>query len=285
MGDLYGGGVIYKIVDASTAITPEVDLDITMGYSSTNIFSQNDLASGYSNSGVEVNVTTTHGSSPQICFNYTNSNAGDYGWTTNVRIFKKVEEVEEEISVGKRHTIAWSEAAQRWVTRYSFTPQYYSTYKTKFISFEKGQLYIHDDSDNKNYFYKGKYPTQVSYVENTQPSQPKVFMTHSVEGNASPTLTKFHTVDNWDMNSDLIQDDYIQREGTYYSDMFGDVNDPNVSDNATYGDKLMRGTKLRGQYLKVFMTFRQENLEVKHSNIGFVTSKGHTTNGSRGNSQ
>lgn len=285
VGDFYKGGVIFKITGGGTAITPEVDLDITMGYANTNIFSANDLASDYSNSGVEVSVTATHGSSPQICFNYTNSNAGDYEWTTNVRIFKKVEEIEEQISVGKRTTLAWSEAAQRWVTRYSFTPEYFSTYKTGFTSFVNGQLFIHDDSNNKNYFYNGKYPTQVCYVENVEPSQPKVFMTHSVEGNAEPTLTKFETIDNWTMNSDLVKGDYIEREGTYYSDMFGDVNDPNVGDNATYGDKLMRGTKLRGQYLKVFMTFRQEDLEVKHSNIGYITSKGHTTNGSRGGGQ
>jgi hypothetical protein len=285
VGDFYKGGVIFKIIDSDTAITPEVDLDITMGYADTNIFSANDLASGYSNSGVEVSVTATHGSSPEICFNYTNSNAGDYEWTTNVRIFKKVEEIEEQISVGKRTTLAWSEAAQRWVTRYSFTPEYFSTYKTGFASFVNGRLFIHDDSNNKNYFYNGKYPTQVCYVENIEPSQPKVFLTHSVEGNSEPSLAKFETIDNWTMNSDLVKGDYIEREGTYYSDMFGDVNDPNVGDNATYGDKLMRGTKLRGQYLKVFMTFRQEDLEVKHSNIGYITSKGHTTNGSRGGSQ
>lgn len=285
VGDFFGGGVIFKIEGGGTAITPEVDLDITMGYASTNIFSANDLASGYSNSGVEVSVTATHGSSPEICFNYTNSNAGNYGWTTNVRIFKKVEEIEEQISVGKRTSLAWSEAAQRWVTRYSFTPEYFSTYKTGFTSFVNGQLFIHDDSNNKNYFYNGKYPTQVCYVENVEPSQPKVFMTHSVEGNAEPTLTKFETIDNWTMNSDLVKGDYVEREGTYYSDMFGDVNDPNVGDNSTYGDKLMKGTKLRGQYLKVFMTFRQEDLEVKHSNVGYITSKGHTTNGSRESSQ
>jgi len=281
VGDVFGGGVIFKIIDSDTAITPEVDLDVTMGYADTNIFSSDDLASGYSNSGIELTVTSNHGSNPQICFNYTNSNAGSYAWQTNVQIFKKIEEISEEVQAGARQTIAWSQAAQRWVTRYSFTPEYFSTYKTTFASFVNGELFIHDDVNNKNYFYNGKYPTQISYVENIEPSQPKVFMTHSVEGNSQPTLTKFETIDNWTMNSDLIKGDYIKREGTYYSDIFGDVNDPNVGDNASYGDKLMKGTKLRGQYLKVFMTFRQEDLEVKHSNIGYITSKGHTTNGER----
>jgi hypothetical protein len=277
VGDIFGGGIIYKIVDSDTATTAETDLDITMGYADTNIFSVNDLASGYSNSGVEVTISETHGSNPQIDFNFTNSNTGNYDWQTNVKIYKKVEEVTQEIQVGAKQTIAWSQDASRWVTRYSFTPEYYSTFKTTFASFVNGELFIHDDVNNKNYFYNGKYPTQVSYIENVAPSQPKVFMTHAVEGNAKPRITKFETVDNWVMNSDLLSDDYIKREGTYYSDMFGDVNDPNVSDNATYGDRLMRGTKLRGQYLKVFMTFRDNDLEVKHSNIGYITSKGHTT--------
>ena len=268
VGDIFGGGIIYKIVDSDTAITAETDLDITMGYADTNVFSANDLASGYSNSGVEVTI-----SGPNT------GGMGAYAPTplVNDEIYKKVEEVTQEIQVGAKQTIAWSQDASRWVTRYSFTPEYYSTFKTTFASFVNGELFIHDDVNNKNYFYNGKYPTQVSYIENVAPSQPKVFMTHSVEGNAKPRITKFETVDNWVMNSDLLSDDYVKREGTYYSDMFGDVNDPNVSDNATYGDRLMRGTKLRGQYLKVFMTFRDNDLEVKHSNIGYITSKGHTT--------
>jgi hypothetical protein len=277
VGDIFGGGIIYKIVDSDTATTAQADLDITLGYADTNILSQNNLASGYSNSGVELTITSAHGSNPKISFNYSNSNTGNYTWQTNVRVFKKVEEIAEVIKTGSRTTIAWSEAAQRWVSRYSFTPEYFSTHKTTFASFVKGQLYIHDDSNNKNYFYNGKYPTQISYVENVQPSQPKVFMTHSVEGNASPTISRFETVDNWTMNSDLNTNDYVRKEGTYYSEMFGDTNDPNVGENSTYGDRLMRGTKLRGQYIKVFMAFRQEDLEVKHSNIGFITSKGHTT--------
>ena len=36
----------------ATGFTPKVDLDMTVGYANTNIFSQNNLASGYNNSGV-----------------------------------------------------------------------------------------------------------------------------------------------------------------------------------------------------------------------------------------
>ena len=278
VGDVFGGGVIFQIIEAEGGgITPKVDLDITIGYANTNIFSQNNLASGYSNTGVELTITNVHGSNPDICFNYSNSNAGSYTWQTNVQVFKKIEEINEVAQAGARASLAWSEAAQRWTTRYSFTPEYFCTHKTTFASFVKGKLYIHDDSNNKNYFYNGKYPTQVSYVENVQPSQPKVFMTHAVEGNAKPSITRFETIDNWIMNSDLNSKDYIEKEGTYYSEMFGDTNDPNVGDNSTYGDRLMRGTRLRGQFIKVFMAFRQEDLEVKHSNIGYITSKGHTT--------
>ena len=277
VGDVFGGGVVFKIIESEQGVTANTDLDVTIGYNNTNIYSQDNLGSGYSNTGVELKITSAHGSNPKISFNYSNSNAGNYTWETNVKVFKKVEEISEVVKSGSRATIAWSEAAQRWVSRYSFTPEYFSTHKTTFASFVKGQLYIHDDSNNKNYFYNGKYPTQISYVENVQPSQPKVFMTHSVEGNASPTISRFETIDNWTMNSDLNTNDYVRKEGTYYSEMFGDTNDPNVGENSTYGDRLMRGTKLRGQYIKVFMAFRQEDLEVKHSNIGFITSKGHTT--------
>jgi hypothetical protein len=286
VGDFYKGGVVFKIVEAEgEGVTPETDLGISIGYGDTNIFSGTDLPNGYNNSGIELTVTSNMGSNPQISFDYSNSNTGNYQWQTNVQIYKKVEEIVEEVKSGQKQTLAWSQAAQRWVTRYSFTPEYFSTYKTGFASFVKGRLYIHDDSDNKNYFYNGSFPTQVCYVENIEPSQSKVFMTHAIEGNAVPRITRFETIDNWTMNSDLLKDDYTKRESVFYADIFGDTNDPNVGDSSTYGDRLMKGTKLRGQYIKVFMTFRQQDLEVKHSNIGYITSKGHTTNGSRKGSQ
>ena len=277
VGDLFGGGVIFKIVNSSTSITPEVDLDITIGNNNENIFSQDDKGDGYSNSGIETTITSQNGSSPEIDFTFTNSNTGNYGWGTNVQIFKKIEEVTEEIQPGRKDTLAWSDNSKRWTSRYSFTPEYFSTYQSCFASFVNGTLYIHDDSDNKNYFYNGKFSSKVTYIENKLPSQPKVFLTHSVEGNVKPSYTKFETIQNWTMASDLLSDDYERKEGTFYSEMYGDVNDPNVGDNATYGDKLMKGTKLRGQYLKVHMSFKDSELEVKHSNIGFITSKGHTT--------
>jgi len=150
-----------------------------------------------------------------------------------------------------------------------------TTFKTGIASFLNGDLYIHDDTVNKNYFYGGEYPTYISYIENEFPSQPKVFLSHSIEGNAKPTITTFETVENNKMLSDLESGDYDQKEGTFYSEMYGDYTDPNIE--GSKGDKLLRGTKLRGQYIKVGVTFRESDLKIKHSNIGFIASKGHDT--------
>ena len=109
------------------------------------------------------------------------------------------------------------------------------------------------------------------------PSQTKVFLTHSIEGKGKPKFTTFECFDDYQMLSDLVQEDYVKREGVHYSEIMGDTNDPNVGENATHGDKLRMGTKLRGQFLKVGVTFRDNDLEIKHSNVGFITSKGHRT--------
>jgi len=277
VGDIFGGGIVYKIVEAqSSSPAPKVDLDINIGNQQTNIFSQNELPSEHS-SFIEHTVTALNGQSPKINFIFTNSNVQDYTWITNIKIFKKENELITQIQAGSKTTLAWSDNSNRWVSRYSYIPEYMTTFKTGIATFTNGDLFIHDDTVNKNYFYGGYYPTKVTYIENVSPSQPKVYMNHAVEGNAKPNYTTLQTEESWIMNSDLVGEDYIRREGTYYSEMFGDVNDPNVSDNATYGDKLRRGTKLRGQYIKVGMTFTDNDLEVKHSNIGYITSKGHTT--------
>jgi len=277
VGDIFGGGIVYKVVEAESEYpAPKTDLDINFGAQGTNIFSQNNLPNAYTNF-IEHTITELDRQSPEIKFDFSNSNTQEYAWVTNVRIFKKENELITEIQAGSKTTLAWSDNSKRWVSRYSYIPEYMTTFKTGIATFTNGDLFIHDDTVNKNYFYGGYYPTKVTYIENVSPSQPKVYMNHAVEGNTKPNYTTLQTEESWIMNSDLVREDYIRREGTYYSEMFGDVNDPNVSDNATYGDKLRRGTKLRGQYIKVGMTFTDKDLEVKHSNIGYITSKGHTT--------
>lgn len=277
VGDFLGGGIVYAIItEGSGGLTPTVDLKVSIGSGSTEIFNQTGLNNGFTHT-VTHTITETDGTNPSISWLYNNSNADPYNWGTTYQIWKKDNEVVTQIQAGAKTTLAWNDDAARWTSRYSYIPEYMSTYKTGIATFLKGKLYIHDDSQNKNYFYNGFYPTMVTYIDNVSPSQPKVFMNHAVEGDNKPNYTTFETVDNWVMNSDLILEDYIEREGTYYSEMYGDVNDPNVGDNATYGDKLRKGTKLRGQYIKVGMRFDDNNLEVKHSNIGYITSKGHTT--------
>ena len=276
IGDYVEGGVVFHIIDNGGASTPSVDLDVTVGDDNTNVYSQNGL--NVSTGNIVNTFTITSGMSKDlpITFAFTNSNTGVYKWGTAVRIFKEIEEVTEEVvrKIGAV-TLAYSRDMKRWTSRYSYIPEYMTTFKTGVASFRNGDLYIHDDTVNKNYFYGGSFPTYISYIENEFPSQPKVFLTHSIEGNAKPTLSTFETVENNKMLSDLESNDYDQKEGTFYSEMYGDYTDPNIE--GSKGDKLLRGTKLRGQYIKVGVTFRGNDLNIKHSNIGFNASKGHDT--------
>lgn len=222
-------------------------------------------------------VTSLNKSYPVVKLEFSNTSAGAYGWGTRIRIFKKVEEVFFQPQTGRKATITFNNDINRWTSRYSFLPEFMATHEQGIMTFLNGHLYIHDDSLNKNYFYGIVYPTYVSYVENEFPSQTKVFLTHSVEGKGKPSYATFECADDYQMFTDLVNDDYVKREAVHYSEIMGDTNDPNVAENAVYGDKLRNGTKLRGQYVKVGVTFRENDLEVKHSNIGFIASKGHGT--------
>lgn len=276
IGDYVEGGVVFHVIDNGGASTPSVDLDVTVGEDNTNVYSQNGLNISTGNIVNTFTITPGMDKDLPITFTFTNSNTGLYNWGTAVRIFKEIEEVTEEVvrKIGAV-TLAYSRDMKRWTSRYSYIPEYMTTFKTGVASFRNGDLFIHDDTVNKNYFYGGSFPTYISYIENEFPSQPKVFLTHSIEGNAKPTLSTFETVENNKMLSDLEGNDYDQKEGTFYSEMYGDYTDPNIE--GSKGDKLLRGTKLRGQYIKVGVTFRENDLNIKHSNIGFNASKGHDT--------
>ena len=189
VGDLLGGGIVYKVVvQNATSITPSVDLKVSIGVGNTEIFNQTNLNSGFTHT-VTHTITQIDATNPNISWLYNNSNADPYNWTTNYQIYKKDNEVVTEIQAGAKTTLAWNDDAARWTSRYSYIPEYMSTYKTGIATFLKGKLYIHDDSQNKNYFYNGFYQTMVTYIDNVSPSQPKVFMNHAVEGDNKPNYT------------------------------------------------------------------------------------------------
>jgi len=117
-----------------------------------------------------------------------------------------------------KFNIAFDTKGEKWVTRYSYTPEGMERLKNKFFSFKDGRAYIHDKGNN-NEFYGSADVSLIKVVSNYNPSLVKTFDAISLEGNDTWSAT----FSNTDQNSTLATGDYAQKERSYYADISRDT--------------------------------------------------------------
>lgn len=103
----------------------------------------------------------------------------------------------------KSETLGFSEKANRWVSYYTYYPDFYCTLHRKFISFKWGKLFLHDeDANNHSMFHFDKMPNELrlDFAFNTDVSSVKSWQNVSVEGvdkqNIIPIIGKGITLTN-----------------------------------------------------------------------------------------
>lgn len=85
----------------------------------------------------------------------------------------------------RAETLGFSEKANRWVSFYTYYPDYYSIINRKFVSFKFGKLFLHDeDSNNHSMFHFDKMPNEMrlDFSFNTDVSSVKSWQNVSIEG-------------------------------------------------------------------------------------------------------
>ena len=82
-------------------------------------------------------------------------------------------------------TIAWSPAAQKWLTFYSFIPDLYANVQNRFFSFKDGQMWYHNKLSTRNSFYGDTYRSELELISKGNPSSIKFYKAMSLEGNAN----------------------------------------------------------------------------------------------------
>tara|TARA_R110002012_G_scaffold102513_1_gene242040 strand:- start:3437 stop:8707 length:5271 start_codon:yes stop_codon:yes gene_type:complete len=95
-------------------------------------------------------------------------------------------------------TLGFSEGQNRWTSFYSFIPEFCAKINRQFITFKKGRLYRHNDSDvynrnraNKtsmNTFYGNRHLSYLDFIFNAEPSSVKTYNAIGLESD-----TKFLT--------------------------------------------------------------------------------------------
>lgn len=112
-------------------------------------------------------------------------------------------------------TVSFSEQANKWISRWSFQPDFYSGINMKFISFKDGALYVHDANPLHSNFYGVQYSASFSITVNENPQVVKTFRACELQSNKAWNCSEVET--NL-VSSSIPEANFVEKEGFYYAE-------------------------------------------------------------------
>lgn len=171
-------------------------------------------------------------------------------------------------------TLSFSTYLNKWVSRYSYSPESLCSVSNRLISFNEGYLYNHENPVF-NTFYGQVYDSAIAFPHNEAGNTIKTFESMAIEGD-QPDHVHIRTEVPYEQSSDLISTDFKNNEGVLYASIYRDRLSPNVL--GTPENKLYKGDKMRGEIGKFAIIYKAPTTlkQLKFVSINFIPSKGHT---------
>lgn len=143
-------------------------------------------------------------------------------------------------------TLSFNDGKNRWVTFYSFLPDFMCSAGTGLVTWKDGELYLHETNDTYSNFYGQQYTAQVKAVFNQQPNYVKFYKNILVK--ATDKWLMIDGSNEYGQSTVLDQDgDFVDFEGVYKAAMLQDINTPNVVNPLIEGDDI-RSHSFRGNF-------------------------------------
>lgn len=144
--------------------------------------------------------------------------------------------VSDSEAQGISDTIVFSEIKNRWVTYYSFVPDFMSSNNIGLVTFKDGQLYIHNENNVYNNYYGLQFTTMLAFVSNAEPSSNKIY-NHIFTESTSPFAMPLAN-NQYGQKTSLIVSDFEEFEGVYKAHFLRDENTPDVQSPLIEGDTM-----------------------------------------------
>lgn len=175
---------------------------------------------------------------------------------------------------GQAGTWAYHPAIEKWVSRYSYTPEAFSMVGNRLVSFKNGGIYIHNSSIY-NTFYGYTSDSVIAFPHNEGANSIKTYESLAIEGDA-PDRVHVRTENPNLQSSDLVLVDFKAKEGVQYSPIYRDRLSPNTA--GTVVEKLYNGDYMRGEIAKMMIVYNQPTTlkELKFVSVEFNPSSGQT---------
>ncbi len=190
-----------------------------------------------------------------------------------VLTFAKIEYVDngDPITI-PAETLGFSERVKRWVSFYTFFPEYYSSIMNNLVSAKSQSLWRHMDTAFRNLFYGQFYNSSITINARESNDVPKLYQNLGVASTNRWSMT-CKTVDG--KESDLITTNFILRDNIFYADILRDKHTPAslLLPNQT---PLLHGEKMIGETLEITLENNSSSKVVLDAvYIGYSPMVGH----------
>ena len=165
-------------------------------------------------------------------------------------------------------TIAFNEGVNRWVTFYSYSPEEAVAADMDIVTFNKGDLFLHNDNDIRNNFYGKQFSSIMEVIFNMDFSTRKFWLALTLEANK---IWEAISITNQNgQKTNLIEADFENIEGDFYAQIRKDENTP-------VDNPLIEGDDMRSHELKVRLE-NKDTENVKMIMVGTESQASERTN-------
>lgn len=177
------------------------------------------------------------------------------------------------INDGQGGTIAFQPMIDKWITQYSFRPEWMTNVGNRLVTFKSGKPHVHAGPYNS--FYGQLCDTCIAVAHSEAGNSIKTYKTLAIEGD-TPDRVHVRTEVPYVQSTDLLASEFSIKEGVNYSELFRDRLSPNAPGN--YSDKLYTGDVIRGELCKAMVIYTQPQVlkSTKFIDIDFDGSTGQT---------
>lgn len=200
--------------------------------------------------GVNGTVNNTVGEK-QDTFTVTGNNVLVRFYSTGVNALEFLQVYPEDQYVDGT-TLAFNEDADKWVTYYSYVPEFMHKFINSFFTFRDGELWEHNVNETRNNFYGEQFTSQITFYCNLNPTQVKNFYSLREKSNKVWSVPDIEIAPYFGkpngQKSRLKKGRFKNLQGDNFADFLRDMNDSRYPDEL---EALMRGAELQGGVMRL----------------------------------
>lgn len=172
---------------------------------------------------------------------------------------------------GQATTLVYKIVADRFMGKFTMTPEYFCNIGEDTYSFKSGILYIHNQPGELN-LHGVTCSSRVMLIANADPTVPKSYQGLTVESDVKPAWVHLRTEYPSVQSSEINPEDFSTKEGIFYAPIKRDRLSPNCTGD--YNLKRLKGQKMRATTMKILLKFTTA-VKLKFIDLQYRISSGH----------